>query len=353
MHDRILITGGAGFIGANLVYQLVSAGRRVHVVDKLTYAGNLDSIARNNGNPLFSFAQIDVCDESALAAEIFKFSPAAIVHLAAESHVDRSIDGPSQFVATNVSGTLNLLMAARGFWMSLPGAARDAFRLVHVSTDEVYGSLSPQDAPFTEASVYDPRSPYAASKAASDHLVRAWFHTYGFPTIVTNCSNNYGPYQFPEKLFPVVVLKALRQEPIPIYGTGANIRDWLFVGDHVEALSRLIDSGRPGETYNIGGGNEITNLELVQLLCSQLDHLRPHSKSYCELIEFVSDRPGHDFRYAIDATKIKVELGWSPRQDFSEGCRQTVVWYLDNERWWRRILSGEYKMQRQGLGNVK
>ncbi len=347
---NILVTGGCGFIGSNLV-RLILTGTEHHVlnVDALTYAGNRHSLDDLAAHPRYRFAQADITDAQAMARLLTEFRPDSVMHLAAESHVDRSIDGPGQFVQTNVVGTYTLLQAARVYYDKLTGAARERFRFLHVSTDEVYGSLGPTGL-FTEETPYDPHSPYSASKAASDHLARAWRDTYGLPVLVTNCSNNYGPYQFPEKLIPVVILKALRGEPIPVYGRGENVRDWLYVGDHAEALLTVVTRGQPGQTYNIGGNNERRNLDLVRLLCGLLDEFRPRAggESYDKLITFVTDRPGHDLRYAIDASKIKCELGWSPKQDHTSGFRRTVQWYLDNEVWWRTILDGSYKLERLG-----
>ncbi len=357
---KLLITGGAGFIGSNLVRLMLKSGHEVLNVDKLTYAGNLNSLRDVSGCGRYRFAQVDITNAEAVRAEVRLYQPDAIMHLAAESHVDRSIDGPREFIETNVIGTLNLLQAALEYWRSRDSNFSN-FRFLHVSTDEVYGSLGPEGA-FTETTRYDPHSPYSASKAASDHLVRAWFDTYGLPVIVTNCSNNYGPYQFPEKLIPVVILKCLRGEPIPVYGRGENIRDWLYVEDHCEALSLVVQKGQPGETYNIGGNNEKRNIDLVRLLCEILDELHSHSprpstlgrgaggegSSFSNLITFVTDRPGHDMRYAIDASKIKQELGWTPKQDHASGFRKTVKWYLDNHDWWQAILSGTYRLERQG-----
>jgi dTDP-glucose 4,6-dehydratase len=354
---KILVTGGAGFIGSNLVRHLLTqapssqllAPSSVLNVDALTYAGNLHSLADLADNPRYRFAQADICDAPAMARLFAEFQPDWVMHLAAESHVDRSIDGPGAFIQTNITGTCTLLQAARAHYESLTGPARDRFRFLHVSTDEVYGSLGAEGL-FTEETPYDPHSPYSASKAASDHLARAWADTYKLPVLVTNCSNNYGPYQFPEKLIPVVILKALRGEPIPVYGKGENIRDWLYVGDHAEALHTVIAKGRMGQTYNIGGNNERQNIDLVRLLCNLLDELRPRAdgKSYAEQITFVKDRPGHDLRYAIDARKIKTELGWVPKQDHTSGFRKTVQWYLDNNDWTANILSGGYKLERLG-----
>ncbi|WP_153559343.1 dTDP-glucose 4,6-dehydratase [Roseimaritima sediminicola] len=348
---RLLITGGAGFIGSNLVRLAVAEGHDVLNLDCLTYAGNLHSLADLEDHPRYAFTRVDITDAEAVAAAISEFAPEAVMHLAAESHVDRSIDGPGQFIQTNVVGTYNLLQASLQHWRSLEGPAADGFRFLHVSTDEVYGSLGSTGL-FSETTAYDPHSPYSASKAASDHLARAWRDTYGLPVLVTNCSNNYGPYQFPEKLIPVVILKCLRGEEIPVYGKGENIRDWLYVTDHCEALLTVVQRGEPGQTYNIGGNNERTNLELVQTLCGILDQLRPCSsgRPHAEKITFVADRPGHDLRYAIDASKIQRELGWEPAEDFESGFRKTVQWYLDNESWWQNILSGDYQLQRQGVG---
>ncbi|HAV14538.1 MAG TPA: dTDP-glucose 4,6-dehydratase [Opitutae bacterium] len=411
---KILVTGGAGFIGSNLVRLLVQdKGVSVVNLDKLTYAGNLESLSDIEGADNYQFEQVDLCDAQVVNSVLKKHQPHAIMHLAAESHVDRSIDGPGEFIQSNVIGTFNLLQASLAYWRSLPvagdaqslmtnaGSGNDphsslidpqssptqsTFRFLHVSTDEVYGSLSPEDSGFSETTPYDPHSPYSASKAASDHLARAWGDTYGLPVMVTNCSNNYGPYQFPEKLIPVVILKCLRGEPIPVYGKGENIRDWLYVTDHAEALYTVLTKGRVGETYNIGGNNERQNIELVRMLCRILDEARPmvdehqptaeafespvtsssddgnensqleqlrsssnsNSVGYESLISFVTDRPGHDLRYAIDPTKIRDELGWEPKEDFESGFRKTVQWYLDNQEWWQRILSGEYQLDRLG-----
>lgn len=344
---KILVTGGAGFIGSNLVRLLLSRGHSVLNFDKLTYAGNPSSLRDLEGNPAYRFLQADICDEAAVQGAFTSFRPDAVMHLAAESHVDRSIDGPRAFMETNIFGTYTLLEAARAYLDS--GEAPAGFRFLHVSTDEVYGTLG-ETGRFTEESPYDPHSPYSASKAASDHLARAWMDTYGVPVLVTNCSNNYGPYQFPEKLIPVVVLKALRGEAIPVYGKGENIRDWLYVEDHAEALLKVLEQGRVGETYNIGGDNELKNIDLVCGLCGILDDLMPRAdrRPYADLIAFVTDRPGHDLRYAIDASKIRRELGWQPKQDRESGFRKTVAWYLDREDWWTAILNGEYRMDRIG-----
>ncbi len=348
---RILVTGGSGFIGSNLVRVLLSeTSHEVVNLDKLTYAGNSESLADVSGNSRYTFVQGDICDAALLRKLFAEHRPDAVMHLAAESHVDRSIDGPGEFIQTNVVGTFQLLQAALGHYRSLDKAAQSRFRFLHVSTDEVYGSLGAEDPAFTETTRYDPHSPYSASKASSDHLARAWADTYGFPVLITNCSNNYGPYQFPEKLIPVVILKCLRGDPIPVYGKGENIRDWLYVEDHARALIRVLEAGKPGETYNVGGDNERRNLDLVRLLCGQLDELRPRAdgKPYADQITFVTDRPGHDLRYAIDPSKIRSELGWKPAEDFASGFRKTVKWYLENESWWKRILDGSYQLERLG-----
>ena len=347
---KILITGGAGFIGSNLVRFLIEqTDHEVMNVDALTYAGNLNSLSDIAEHPRYQFSQVDICNAAAVNEVFMSFGPDWVMHLAAESHVDRSIDSPGAFIQTNVIGTFNLLQAARTRFESLSDSDRAKFRFLHVSTDEVYGSLG-ETGLFTESTAYDPHSPYSASKAASDHLARAWSDTYGLPVLVTNCSNNYGPYQFPEKLVPVVILKALNGEPIPIYGKGDNIRDWLYVGDHAEALYTVLSTGTTGETYNIGGNNERQNIDLVRLLCELLDELRPRAdgKAYSEQITFVADRPGHDLRYAIDPTKIRNELGWTPKQDHRSGFRKTVQWYLDNADWTNSILNGSYQMERLG-----
>ncbi|SMB24346.1 dTDP-D-glucose-4,6-dehydratase [Sterolibacterium denitrificans] len=343
--QTLFITGGAGFIGSALVRLLIAETEwSVVNIDKLTYAGNLESLAMLRDEPRHIFSRSDIGDRAALDRLFAEYHPAGVIHLAAESHVDRSIHGPADFIATNIVGTYTLLEAARGYWNGLPPAEQESFRFHHVSTDEVYGSLGTEGL-FSETTPYDPSSPYSASKASSDHLVRAWQRTYGLPTLVTNCSNNYGPYQFPEKLIPVVILNALAGKPLPIYGKGDNVRDWLYVDDHARALRLIFERGQPGETYNIGGHNEKTNLEVVDALCALLDELRPRSdgKSYLEQKTFVADRPGHDRRYAIDAGKIQRELGWTPREDFDSGSRKTVEWYLANNAWVNNVISGEYR----------
>jgi dTDP-glucose 4,6-dehydratase len=341
----ILVTGGAGFIGANFVNEWfdLNAGSVV-VVDKLTYAGNLENIKRVSTNPGFRFERLDICDGDAILRVMRATRPRAIVHFAAESHVDRSILGPADFVRTNVSGTFALLEAARAYWNEVPGHERDAFRFLHVSTDEVYGALGPSDPAFSEDTPYAPNSPYAASKAASDHLVRAYHHTYGLPTLTTNCSNNYGPYQFPEKLIPLMILNALEGRSLPVYGDGKHRRDWLYVGDHCSAIRAVLAEGRIGETYNIGARSELPNIEVVKTLCCILDEMRPGPKgSYVARIAFVKDRPGHDRRYAIDPRKIEREIGWKPVETFESGLRRTVEWYLRESAWVANVLSGAYR----------
>lgn len=353
MHRRILVTGGAGFIGSALVRQLVDETDVVVCnVDKLTYAGNLASLGDARNSERHQFRQIDICDAQAVARVFSDFQPDAVMHLAAESHVDRSIDGPAAFIQTNILGTFTLLDAATAYWRTLAPEAKEAFRFHHISTDEVFGSLG-ADGMFTEQTAYDPRSPYSASKASSDHLVRAWHHTHGLPIVVTNCSNNYGPYHFPEKLIPLVILKAISEQPLPVYGDGSNIRDWLHVEDHARALRLVVSKGLPGETYCVGGNAERTNLQVVHAICDELDSIRPRAdgNSYREQITFVTDRPGHDFRYAIDAGKIRTELGWTPQETFETGIAATVRWYLDNEDWWRAIQDGSYRGERLGLSN--
>lgn len=347
---RIIVTGGAGFIGSALVRHLIkNTEHTVLNLDKLTYAGNLESIKEVSDSGCYGFVQADITDKLAVKDIIENFAPDAVMHLAAESHVDRSIDGPATFIETNIVGTYNMLECCRGYWNDLPADRKKAFRFQHISTDEVYGSLGDEGF-FTEETSYDPRSPYSASKAASDHLVMAWYHTYGLPVLMTNCSNNYGPYHFPEKLIPLVILNALDGKELPIYGKGDNIRDWLYVDDHARALCRTLEAGEPGQSYNIGGNNEKTNLEVVQTICDILDELKPagSGKSYREQIVFVADRPGHDKRYAIDASKIKEMLGWEPQETFETGMQKTVQWYLDNDWWWRPIREKKYAGQRLG-----
>ncbi|MFA7400834.1 MAG: dTDP-glucose 4,6-dehydratase [Sideroxydans sp.] len=339
----ILITGGAGFIGSAVVRQMINeTNYKVVNVDKLTYAGNLQSLVSVSDNPRYKFEQIDICDAVEVSRVFQEHRPDAIMHLAAESHVDRSITGPADFIQTNIVGTYTLLEAARAHWNSLEGERKANFRFHHISTDEVYGSLG--DAGFfTEDTAYEPNSPYSASKASSDHLVRAWHHTYGLPVVTTNCSNNYGPYHFPEKLIPLVILNAVNGKPLPIYGKGDNIRDWLYVDDHARALRTVLETGKLGETYNIGGWNEKTNLEVVQAICTILDELHPPGAPHNKLITYVTDRPGHDKRYAIDATKIADDLGWRPQETFETGLRKTVAWYLENTDWVEGVTSGEYQ----------
>ncbi|TCS05874.1 dTDP-glucose 4,6-dehydratase [Caulobacter sp. BK020] len=349
---RILITGGAGFIGSALVRRLIaSSDHEVLVFDKLTYAGVLESLDPVADSPRYRFVQADIADSEAVAAALASFRPQVIAHLAAESHVDRSIDGPGDFIQTNIVGTFTLLQQALKYWNGLEGGEKAAFRFHHISTDEVFGSLG-EEGYFTETTPYDPRSPYSASKASSDHLVRAWGHTYGLPVLVTNCSNNYGPYHFPEKLIPLVIIKALAGEPLPVYGDGSNVRDWLFVEDHASALQAVFEQGQPLETYNIGGNSERKNLDVVKAITSTLDRLSPRAdgKSYAEQITFVKDRPGHDQRYAIDASKIRRELGWTPSVTFEQGIERTIAWYLANRPWWQAILDKRDATARRGHG---
>ena len=348
---KVIVTGGAGFIGSALIRYLIrETDVEVLNLDKLTYAGNPASLKEVDASPRYHFSRTDICDAPAVAALFKEFRPDAIMHLAAESHVDRSIDNPLEFVRTNVMGTATLLNAALDYWHELPADKREAFRFQHISTDEVYGSLGPTGL-FTEKTPYDPRSPYSASKASSDHMVRAWHHTFGLPVLLSNCSNNYGPYHFPEKLIPLVILNALDGKQLPIYGKGENIRDWLFVEDHARALWLINRKGKVGETYNIGGRNERTNIQVVRAICAILDELRPKaSGSYADQITFVTDRPGHDLRYAIDADKLRRELGWEPREDFDSGLRLTVEWYLNNDWWWHPIREGKYAGERLGEG---
>lgn len=345
----LLVTGGAGFIGANFVTQAIHEGIHVINVDKLTYAGNKDTLAPLTHDERHVFVQGDIADRKLFSSLLAQHKPNAIINFAAESHVDRSIDGPAAFVATNVVGTLNLLESARDYWQTLEGTVKHNFRFLHISTDEVYGTLG-TDGKFTETTPYAPNSPYSATKAASDHLVRAFHHTYGLPTLTTNCSNNYGPYQFPEKLIPLVIQKALSDESLPVYGDGLNVRDWLYVGDHCAAIRRVLEAGRVGDTYNIGGNAERTNITVVKTICGLLDSLRPlpDGRKHESLITYVKDRPGHDRRYAIDSSKLQRELGWRPSQTFESGIAQTVDWYLSNQRWVQRVLDGSYRMERLG-----
>jgi dTDP-glucose 4,6-dehydratase len=339
----ILVSGGAGFIGANFVLDWLALGLEPVVnLDKLTYAGNLRNLASLEGDPRHTFVRGDIGDSARVGALLAQHRPRAIVNFAAESHVDRSIHGPADFIATNVVGTFSLLETVRGWWSALPAGERSAFRFVHISTDEVYGSLGPGDPAFSETTAYAPNSPYSASKAASDHLMRAWHHTYGLPVVTTNCSNNYGPRQFPEKLIPLMIVNALAGKPLPVYGDGGNVRDWLYVGDHCASIREVLAAGTPGATYNVGGNAEATNLEVVRTICAILAELRP-GRDYASQIAFVADRPGHDRRYAIDASKIRRELGWRPAQTFATGMRRTVEWYLDNADWLESVTSGEYQ----------
>lgn len=349
---KIIVTGGAGFIGSAVIRHIIKhTNNQVLNIDKLTYAGNLESLVDVEDSSRYSFNQIDICDAEAVEKAVNDFQPDLIMHLAAESHVDRSIDGPAEFINTNIIGTYTLLEAARMYWQSLDDSKKSTFRFHHISTDEVYGDLEGTTDLFTETTSYAPSSPYSASKASSDHLVRAWHRTYGLPVIVTNCSNNYGPFHFPEKLIPLVILNALDGKDLPIYGKGNQIRDWLYVEDHARALYKVVTEGTIGETYNIGGHNEKQNIEVVKTICQILDELRPQAngQSYESLITFVTDRPGHDIRYAIDATKIQNDLGWTPEETFDTGIRKTVEWYLDNLEWCRRVQDGSYQRQRLGV----
>ncbi|EHK0043196.1 dTDP-glucose 4,6-dehydratase [Vibrio parahaemolyticus] len=352
---KILVTGGAGFIGSAVVRHIIRDTQDSVVnLDKLTYAGNLESLVDVADSDRYYFEQVDICDRTELDRVFSEHQPDMVMHLAAESHVDRSIDGPAAFIETNVMGTYHLLEAARQYWSNLEEANKSAFRFHHISTDEVYGDLEGTDDLFTETTSYAPSSPYSASKASSDHLVRAWLRTYGLPTLVTNCSNNYGPYHFPEKLIPLMILNALDGKPLPVYGDGMQIRDWLFVEDHARALYKVVTEGEIGETYNIGGHNEKANIEVVKTICALLEELRPDKpagvESYESLITYVKDRPGHDVRYAIDATKIAQELNWTPEETFESGIRKTVEWYLNNPQWWQRVLDGSYSLERLGAG---
>lgn len=348
---KILITGGAGFIGSALIrYILKNTSHVVVNIDKLTYAGHIESLESVSNSENYNFEKVDICDKNEIGRIFKKYAPDAVMHLAAESHVDRSIDGSADFIRTNIVGTHVMLEEAKGYWKGLVGKEYNKFRFLHVSTDEVFGSLS-EEGFFTENTSYDPRSPYSASKASSDHLVRAWYHTFGLPTLITNCSNNYGPFQFPEKLIPVVILKALQGKEIPVYGKGNNVRDWLYVDDHTRALLRVLESGDPGETYNIGGHNEKKNIEVVHTICKVLDDLRPseQNKKYSDQITFVTDRLGHDFRYAIDADKIEKELGWVPEETFESGIRNTIKWYLNNSKWIDDVTKSNYDLERLGV----
>lgn len=346
---KALITGGAGFIGSALTRHVVGVLKQpAVVVDKLTYAGNLSSLAPVSADPLYAFAQVDICDRAALDAVFAQHKPDVVFHLAAESHVDRSIEHAAAFVQTNVLGTFNVLEASRAHWQSLNGAAQDRFRVVHVSTDEVYGSLGDEGL-FTETTPYDPRSPYSASKAGADHLASAWFHTHKLPVLISNCSNNYGPYHFPEKLIPLTILNALDGQELPVYGDGSNVRDWLYVDDHVAALCLIAEKGAPGRCYNVGGRNERKNIEVVHRICDLLDQLAPKARSHRDLIAFVKDRPGHDHRYAIDASRLEDELGWRARENFESGMERTVRWYLDNPDWWGPLRAKGAGKKRQGL----
>lgn len=361
MHNnaRILITGGCGFIGSAVVrYLIQETSYAVVNLDKLTYAGNMESLSEVSNSCRYSFEQTDIADKAALSEILLRYQPDAIMHLAAESHVDRSIDGPDDFIQSNIVGTYSLLEASRSYWSNLPHKRKQAFRFHHISTDEVYGDLHNKADFFVENTPYAPSSPYSASKAASDHLVRAWQRTYCLPAVITNCSNNYGPCQFPEKLIPHMILNALQGKPLPVYGLGQQIRDWLYVEDHVRALIKVTVKGRVGETYNIGGRNEHCNLDVVEAVCALLEELAPESKpreikKYCNLITFVKDRPGHDARYAIDASKIEHELGWTPQETFETGLRKTVLWYLENKTWWHNILSGVYRLTRIGTDSER
>lgn len=352
---KILVTGGAGFIGSAVIrYIILNTQDSVINVDKLTYAGNLESLQCVENSERYAFEQVDICNRSELERVFSEYQPDAVMHLAAESHVDRSIDGPAAFIETNIVGTYTLLEAARVYWNSLGISRKQVFRFHHISTDEVYGDLEGTDDLFTEETSYEPSSPYSASKASSDHLIRAWLRTYGLPTIVTNCSNNYGPFHFPEKLIPLMILNALDGKPLPVYGDGMQIRDWLFVEDHARALYKVVTEGKVGETYNIGGHNEKANIEVVKTICELLEVLVPAKPQgvmqYQDLITYVRDRPGHDVRYAIDAKKIERELGWKPQETFESGIRKTVEWYLNNKEWWSRVLDGSYSRERLGGG---
>ncbi|MFL1406142.1 dTDP-glucose 4,6-dehydratase [Marinobacter sp. M1N3S26] len=347
---KLLVTGGAGFIGSAVIRHIIAnTSDSVVNVDKLTYAGNLESLATVSADPRYTFEQVDICNRTELDRVFHEHQPDAVMHLAAESHVDRSIDGPATFIETNIVGTYTLLEAARQYWNNLKGESREAFRFHHISTDEVYGDLEGPEELFTEETSYAPSSPYSASKASSDHLVRAWQRTYGLPVLVTNCSNNYGPYHFPEKLIPLMILNALDGKPLPVYGKGNQVRDWLYVEDHARALYKVVTEGVVGETYNIGGHNEKQNIDVVRTICMLLQDLAPSDTRYQDLITYVADRPGHDLRYAIDASKIQRELGWAPEETFETGIRKTVQWYLDNLEWCRRVQDGSYQRERLGV----
>ncbi|KDN28614.1 dTDP-glucose 4,6-dehydratase [Vibrio fortis] len=353
---KLLVTGGAGFIGSAVIRHIIeNTSDSVVNVDKLTYAGNLESLTSVTNDDRYAFEQVDICNRAELERVFAEHKPDAVMHLAAESHVDRSIDGPAAFIETNIVGTYTILEVTRAYWSQLPDTEKQAFRFHHISTDEVYGDLEGTDDLFTETTSYEPSSPYSASKASSDHLVRAWLRTYGLPTIVTNCSNNYGPYHFPEKLIPLMILNAIDGKPLPVYGDGMQIRDWLYVEDHARALYKVVTEGEIGETYNIGGHNEKANIEVVKTICSLLEEFVPKKpegvQQYQDLITYVTDRPGHDVRYAIDASKIERELGWTPEESFETGIRKTVEWYLNNKQWWSRVLDGSYSLERLGQGN--
>ncbi|MCC5610846.1 dTDP-glucose 4,6-dehydratase [Nostoc sp. CHAB 5834] len=351
---KIFVTGGCGFIGSALVRHLINDGKpTVFNIDSLTYAGNISSVDSVSDSARYQFVKADICDTVQVKAFLHQFRPDVITHLAAESHVDRSIDEPAAFIQTNLVGTFSMLTAALDYWRSLSEEKKEKFRFHHISTDEVFGALG-DDGLFTEETPYDPRSPYSASKAGSDHLVRAWYHTYGLPVVITNCSNNYGPYHFPEKLIPLVIIKCLAGEPLPVYGTGSNVRDWLYVDDHVRALQTVFERGAVGNSYMVGGNSERTNLEVVHVICDTLDRIRPRTDnlSYREQIKFVVDRPGHDFRYAIDATKLQTELNWEPLESFESGIEKTIIWYLENRSWWEAIQTGDYQGERLGLKTV-
>jgi dTDP-glucose 4,6-dehydratase len=348
MQRKVLVTGGAGFIGSAVCRRLVADGAAVLNLDALTYAGNLQSLAMIDNAPNYRFAKVDICDRRSVAEAFETFAPDHVIHLAAESHVDRSITAGDAFIQTNIVGAFSMLEAARAYWQALPPQRRDAFRFLHVSTDEVYGSLEDEGA-FVEETRYDPSSPYSASKAAADHLVSAWARTYGFPAVISNCSNNYGPYHFPEKLIPLIILNAVHGKPLPVYGAGANVRDWLYVDDHARALDVIVTRGRIGEKYNVGGRNERRNIDVVRRICTILDDLRPVARRHDSLITYVTDRPGHDLRYAIDAAKLERELGWRAHETFESGIEKTVRWYLDNEWWWRPLREKVYAGERLGV----